>query len=160
MGNKLKPIVLRRRHFPTIESLLNVELAGPQSRQRARFMKRFDIANLAQSIWDKKAELIKEMAEKDEEGKPKIEMVGTDRRYVWKDEETKKAYSDKLDEFRNEEITLEVNHSAQSEVLTAAGLIINTKIPLHGAIAQEHDEICTAFEEAGHAVPENTEQGA
>ena len=140
MAKNQKAVKLKNYHLQYILGLLELPLHGADARKRNQFVALLRAPLLA--IDDERAKIMKEYAEKDEKGEPKIKEGNV---YDLTPENMQKANKEYLD-LLNEDFVLDVLPSTQPIIEEAKKLLANTTREMDMREGALYDEVMSAFE--------------
>lgn len=130
---------------PLVEFLMSLELKGKQSRLRTRFVKL--LAEQVQVIQDEHAELIKQYASFNDDGKPNIVEVNGVQMYDVKERnEFNKEYGLLL----SEDYIVEQTESIKEMLLLVKDIILDCDMTFSGREALQYDRFCEIAEEINY----------
>lgn len=123
--------------------LMDFELKGKESRMRTRFVK--VLAEQIQTNKEEGEDLVKQYADLDESGEPKLtEKDG--KSYYNISKEKQAEYNREYFIFMNEEFVIEENEANKEMLLLIKDIILNCEMTFKGVEAIEYDTWCELVE--------------
>lgn len=136
---KIKHIMLEK--FANF--LMSFELKGKDSRMRTRFVK--VLAEKIQLVQQEGDDLVKQYADLDESGEPKL-TENDGKSYYNISKEKQVEYNREYFIFMNEEFVIEENETNKEMLLLIKDIILNCEMTFKGVEAIEYDTWCELVE--------------
>lgn len=126
------------------EFLFSLKLRGKHSRMRTRFLKALNTH--LESFYEERTNLIKEYAQINEDGTPKL-VEGSEKDVLIKQDKLEE-FSDELSMLYQEEIIIEESETNEVMILSVADSVLNSDIEVSELESIMYDNWCEKFEKA------------
>lgn len=133
-----------------VNFLLMLDLAGKQSRMRTRLAKLLD--ERSRLVDEERLEILKELAEKDENGQPKQETDEAGNTIYVLSDEAKEKFNAEYAELMDEDCVIEETEERRDMLLTVKEAVLNCDMKFKGQDALLYDRYCEIVEAIEYGV--------